>query len=598
MRNGATVAVGNEMYIGNSPVTSSGLLSVTGGGQYTSAADVRLANFTTAGISGVIDLNGAGSTFTIVGPNSNLLAGAASGSTATINVGPGSVLNASQEAGGGVTLYPTATLNINGGTANLGPLTLAGGHINLNSGTLAYSGALTAGPAGALGGNPLLSTGKHVAVTGATTVPAGQSLTISGGSLSTSSLTVSGSGGLFSGGTLSAGYLAVNAPGVFVIGAGGILDMPAGDVFTGSNGASVIFNGSTYNASVNSLYANVGSSITYEGGARILGGYLKGQAGSHTIGAASGGPAGNARFTGTTLVNGATLLQEYPAQLNNFTGSGTINSSANLIWDGGVLTSSGILNAKSGSLAAVTGFISQGLIKVAGGGKVINSVSDLVLGAGSRTEIQPRGIVTSLAGTSVELNGGLLVNNGTLNGPLDVNYGSLAKGSGTFGSVNVTDGGRFSPGNSPGIAEMTTMTFSPGGRYDFELNSASMTGAGADFLDISGSLNIAGGTTPNSRFTLSVISLDAGNQSAPLADFDDTLYYQFHLATADGGVSGFATEKFTLDLSGFRNSYTGTFSLSADSRNLYLNYTPVPEPTGALLLAAGGLIAAGRRRRR
>jgi hypothetical protein len=261
-----------------------------------------------------------------------------------------------------------------------------------------------------------------------------------------------------------------------------------------------------------------------------------------------------------------------------------------------VLTSSGVLNVNASSVVTASGFESHGLIAVAGGGKVINSVGDFVLGGGSRTSIVSGGNITALAGTDIELNGGLLVNNGSLTGALNVNFGSLAKGAGAFGTVNVTDGGRFSPGNSPGIATITTMTFSPGGRYDFELNSASQPGNGADFLDISGQLNIDAGTTANSRFTLGVVSLNAANESAPLMDFDPAQSYHFHLATADGGVSGFNIGEFTLDLSEFKNPYTGTFSVSADANNLYLNYAPVPEPSSALILLLGGFAARRRRR--
>ncbi len=587
--NGAAITVGNENYIGNSPVTSNGTVSVQSGGTYTSAADVRLAAFTTAGTVGIIDVTGAGSSFNITGPASNLLAGAASGSTATVNVGPGGTFNASQEAGGGVTLNATATLNVNGGTANLGPLTMNGGHINLNSGTLTYAGSLTLGPTGTLGSNVTLSAGRNLAITGGTSVPAGQTLTISGGSLATAGVTVTGSAGL-TGGALSADFLTVNAGGLFNVSGAGALDIPFGDIL---NGGAMTFNGSTFNASLNSLNAQPGGTFTYEGGARVFGGFLKGQ-GTHTIGSASGGAAGNARFTGTTLLNGATLQQPNTARLTNFTGSGTIHNGANLVWDGGTLTSSGVLNVNS--TTTLSNFESHGLITVAGTGKITASASDLVLGAGSRTNILPGGNITALAGTDIELNGGLLVNNGIITGPLHVNFGSLAKGAGTFGTIDVTDGGRFSPGNSPGTAMVTTMVFSPGGRYDFELNSASMPGSGADFLDITGNLDIAAGVTANSRFTLGVISLDAAGHSAPLSDFDPALPWQFHLATADGGVTGFDPGEFALDLSGFRNAYSGTFSLAADPNNLYLNYTPVPEPGTAALLLLGSLAVMRRRR--
>lgn len=595
VRNSASVTIGNEIYIGNSPTGSNGTVNVQLGGRYTSNADVRLANFTTAGIVGVIDLSGSGSTFTISGATSKLLAGAASGSTATINVGTGATFNASTGAGGGVTLNATATLNVNGGTANLGPLTLAGGHINLNSGTLSYTGGLTVGAAGELGANVTLSAGRNLSITGATSVPAAQSLSVNGGTFSTSGVTIAGTASVSGGGVLTTNFVNVNTPGVFTLASGGTLNMPFGNVTLAGAGASAVFSGSTFNASVNSLNAQSGTTITYEGGAAIYGGFMKGQ-GLHTIGAAAGGLAGNATFTGTTLSNGATLQQSNAATVTNFTGSGTIHNGAALVWDGGALTSSGVLNANS--TAALFGFESSGVINVASTGSIFSGIGNLTLGGGSRTTVASGGTLTPAAGTNIQLNGGLLTNNGTINGPLNVNYGSLAKGAGTFGTVNVTDGGRFSPGNSPGTATLASMTFAPGSRYDFELNSAlAIAGTGSDLLSISGVLDIAAGITPNSQFTIGVTTLNLTGQSAPLSDFDPAQAYQFLLANSSGGITGFTTQEIALDLSGFRNSYDGTFAVSNTGNRLYLNYAPTPEPSSAVLLLLGGLAAAAHRRR-
>jgi len=67
----------------------------------------------------------------------------------------------------------------------------------------------------------------------------------------------------------------------------------------------------------------------------------------------------------------------------------------------------------------------------------------------------------------------LLVNNGHISiGATNVNFGSLAKGSGVYGAVNVTDGGRFSPGNSPGSVTTGSTTWNSGGSYVVEIADA------------------------------------------------------------------------------------------------------------------------------
>lgn len=52
------------------------------------------------------------------------------------------------------------------------------------------------------------------------------------------------------------------------------------------------------------------------------------------------------------------------------------------------------------------------------------------------------GTLAAASGSSIEL-GGLLVNNGTQTGTLNINLGAIVEGSGTFGSVHVTAAGTF-----------------------------------------------------------------------------------------------------------------------------------------------------------
>jgi PEP-CTERM motif-containing protein len=95
------------------------------------------------------------------------------------------------------------------------------------------------------------------------------------------------------------------------------------------------------------------------------------------------------------------------------------------------------------------------------------------------------------------LNGGLLVNNGTITGTTDVNYGSLAKGTGVYGVVNVNQGGMYAPGNSPGIVTAAAVNFDNtpvnSGAPVLQIELAGTTpGTGYDQLHVTGQLSLGG----------------------------------------------------------------------------------------------------------
>ena len=95
----------------------------------------------------------------------------------------------------------------------------------------------------------------------------------------------------------------------------------------------------------------------------------------------------------------------------------------------------------------------------------------------------------------------LLVNNGTVTGTTNVNFGALAKGSGVYGAVNVTDGGKFSPGNSPGSVTTGSTTWNSGGGYLVEIADAlAGAGVGWDVWNIDGTLGLNATATTNGRF--------------------------------------------------------------------------------------------------
>lgn len=308
----------------------------------------------------------------------------------------------------------------------------------------------------------------------------------------------------------------------------------------------------------------------------------------------SGAPS---TLTATTLFSGAnTVLNENV----NFTavnsgGSTQVNNTRTLTWNGGTLSSAGNLTLASGATANVRAFDSSGVINVAAGASLNNSSNPLTLGGGSRTSIgtvaAPGGTL-NLGGQTLELNGGLLVNNGTIVGTTNVNFGSLAMGAGTYGPVNVTIGGRFSPGNSPGTVTSGSVILGPGSAYQFEINDAKGTpGVNWDLWRMT-TLNITAGPTPNSAISILLASETPGGGAGPIANFDPTQEYDWVIAQAPGGVSGFSPTLFRVDRSGFANpTGTGNFSVNlVGGTELHLHFSPVPEP-GAFVLV--GAAAAG-----
>ncbi len=150
----------------------------------------------------------------------------------------------------------------------------------------------------------------------------------------------------------------------------------------------------------------------------------------------------------------------------------------------------------------------------------------------------------------------MLVNNGTQSGPLNILYGGLAKGAGTFGSISIGDGGTFSPGNSPAAVTSESSTWSPGGNYTVELLDALGTpGNGFDQWNINGDLFISSGLTLNSVFTVSLVSLSSTSTAGLASNFIPGCPYLWPIATISGSVTGFDPAKLNLDLSRLRQPH-------------------------------------------
>jgi hypothetical protein len=111
----------------------------------------------------------------------------------------------------------------------------------------------------------------------------------------------------------------------------------------------------------------------------------------------------------------------------------------------------------------------------------------------------------------------------------------------------------------------------------------------AQLLDGSGwsSFHLAGGldlsTAAPASWTISAYTYLAG-ASGNLANFNPNQSYSWKFLDTDTGISGFHTNKFTVNTSGFTNPHTGTFSVTQSGTGMSLNYTAIPEPSITCLL--------------
>ena len=595
-------------------------------GTYTLSAGSLATRSSGIGVGGTGVVNQSGGTWTTGGNplivGGDIFTGNTTTGRGTLNLSGGTLTSGTTYVGlngAGVVnqtggLFDTTTSRVNFGiiASDSGTYTLAGGTLktvgfqrfvgtatlNLDGGTL---------QAGASGTDFLQGlTAANVRRGGAILDTAGSNITVAQPLLHDAALNTLADGGLtkrgngtlvltgdntYNGGTtVDGGILSVDRDAELGAAAGTVTLASGGKLaITGANFATA----RTFNLNSGTLAPAAGSTISYNG-ATLNGGFL-GAGGTHALNDGS-------TLNGTAASLGSVLTTAGSVSFNSATlrGRTTVNAGSTVAATDTVLSGAGTLNV-GGTINAL-GFESNGVINLNPGGTLATTVAPIVLGGGSRTFVGAKtahgGTITAGAGATIEVNGALLVNNGTQAGTLDANFGSLVKGAGTFGSVNVTDGGTFSPGNSPGTATVSgDFTFGAGGSYQFELNTAAAApGTGQDFIDIGGLLSIEGGTTPNSRFTIALVTLDSADGPAALTDFDPSKDYSYALATAAGGIAGFDPAEFALNTAGFANAFGGTFSVSQSGNTLLLNYKAVPEPSSLALLGLGGL--ALRRRRR
>ena len=210
---------------------------------------------------------------------------------------------------------------------------------------------------------------------------------------------------------------------------------------------------------------------------------------------------------------------------------------------------------------------------------------------------------------SVSLTGGagLNVMNGvTISNPLSFSGApNVLSGNGTIASAPVTINGSVvlspsaSPGNGPGNLTFTnTLTLASGGAIHFQLYDANgAAGTGYSEITAAGGLNL---TASANTLTFNLVSVDASGNPAAAINFNPASPYSWMFAASPTAITGFNANQFNLVTTGFANSTAGgTFSFTESGNDLFLNFTPVPEPSTWALMGSGVLAAAllGLRRR-
>jgi autotransporter-associated beta strand protein len=310
---------------------------------------------------------------------------------------------------------------------------------------------------------------------------------------------------------------------------------------------------------------------------------------------------------------------------HTFTGGVTGNNSLTLENNGGddkLTFSTGAIN-NTGTLTHIgTGSGDATINSVIGTnvtGVTQNSATSKMVLTGTNTYSGP---TTVQAGTLALSSTGLIANTSTIDvrsgATFDVSAVSgytvgasqTLKGNGTIKGAT-TINGTLAPGASPGILTQDggSMQLGVGGDDNWQiLDATGVAGTGYDTTNlINGatldlSLLSAGNTFNINLWSLSSIGPDVNGDAT---NFNNANSYSWTLFSTGTAISGFSTDKFTINTgafngtSGFSNALGGgafSVGLADGNTDLVLNFTPIPEPRAALL-GGLGMLALLRRRR-
>ncbi|HRZ86294.1 MAG TPA: autotransporter-associated beta strand repeat-containing protein [bacterium] len=306
--------------------------------------------------------------------------------------------------------------------------------------------------------------------------------------------------------------------------------------------------------------------------------------------ASAGTFAGAISGAGSFVKNGSGLLALTGS--NSYAGDTTVNAgtmklqSANSVADSNLnmltVNSGGTLdmnnNSKMFGAMSGTGIVNLGSGTITTGGSGANTTfGGAISGTGG---IVKRGLgLMEITGSNsftgmTSITEGKLKVTGTMASDVTVNDTATLTGSGKVDEVIVNRGGILAPGNSPGTITTGSETWNAGGIYKWELNDSDIAGGqgnnpGWDWVNMLGSLTInSDSVTP---FVIDITSLNGSNPGL-VPDFSNANDYNWIIASATGGISGFAANKFSLSTANFQNPLNGNFALAQAGNDLRLSY--------------------------
>ena len=237
--------------------------------------------------------------------------------------------------------------------------------------------------------------------------------------------------------------------------------------------------------------------------------------------------------------------------------------------------------------------IAQALADGGGGGGLVKQGAGTLVLAGNNTftgstSVTAGTLSLSSAGSiatssAVTVAAGATFDVSALSGGFAIGSGHTLKGDGSVvGSVTVDSASMLCPGTNVGTLTVTQgLTWGTGGNYNWQMMSATGTAGSTtswDLANVGGTLSIA--ATQADPFKINLWTLSGSTTNGAAANFNAGQNYTWKIASATGGITGFATNKFRINTSatngtgGFANSYgSGTFSVAQAGNEIDLVYT-------------------------
>jgi fibronectin-binding autotransporter adhesin len=549
-----------------------------------------------------------------------------------------------------VTISGTGELNLNGFNNTIGPLAGSGGTIVLGGATLTidppadptFSGVISGGTVALTGPGTEILDGANTSLTG---VSIGGTSVLQVGDGATPGASISGnvtdlgalvfdpystdnitySGAISGAGTVTfSGTGQINFSGTNIYSGqtsleSGTLTDNAADSYSPtssmavSSGANLKVN---YSETILGLHnGSGGGNVAIASGAVLdsagggIGGDFNGMItglGSILVSAGVQGFAGSSNYSGgTTITNDAEIF----VGNNNALGTGTIvfeGDAPELSPDASVTLANAIVlnatfdNDDGGTNGlTLTGPISggseiewcaPGTITLTNGANNFTGGIDMRLGSlvVTASGAAGSGQITLDSGTTLDVGSGVTFGN-SLN---FTGTAAILTGPGTIASpVTVNSAAIVAPALSPGggpanLTFSSGLAFTDGGTIQFGLYDATGTaGVGYSLITVPSGLSFSASLD---SLTFNLNSVSSSGTAANAINFNSSSSYSWMFATSSSTIAGFNASDFNLVTSGFSNSTGGgTFSLSEVGNNLYLNFTPVPEPSTWSLMGAG-----------